>query len=163
VAAKSGGAIAKAERAPSLKIGEVSTRGGVGIETLRFYERQGLLGRPVRTESGYRLYDESVLDQLEFVKRAQALGFSLAEIARLTAESRAGQSHCAEMREIVRTRVRELDERLADLKRYRRELATALYEWDEIGDKPGHVCGLFEGSHVEAPAVGKGPVVRRRP
>jgi DNA-binding transcriptional MerR regulator len=51
-----------------LKIGEVAKRTGVGIETLRFYERQGLLGHPARTESGYRLYDESVVEQLEFIR-----------------------------------------------------------------------------------------------
>jgi DNA-binding transcriptional MerR regulator len=149
------------EGARRLKIGEVSKRSGVRVEALRFYERQGLLGRPVRTESGYRLYDESVLAQLEFVKRAQALGFSLAEIARLTAESRAGQSPCAEVREIVRVRLRELDERLAELERYRKELAAALDEWERTGDRPGHVCGLIEGSHVEGPRDA-GPKVARR-
>jgi DNA-binding transcriptional MerR regulator len=149
------------EAAPRrLKIGEVSKRSGVGIEALRFYERQGLLGRPVRTESGYRLYDESVLEQLEFVKRAQALGFSLAEIARITAESRAGHSPCAEVREIVRERLRELDERLAELKRYRKDLAAALDDWDQAGDRPGHVCGLIEGSRVEA--LASPPLARRK-
>jgi MerR family transcriptional regulator, copper efflux regulator len=142
---------------PRLKIGEVSRRSGVGIEALRFYERQGLLGQPVRTESGYRLYGESVLDQLEFIKRAQALGFTLAEIARIIAERRAGQSPCAEVRAIVRGRLRELDERLAELKRYRRELAAALEEWDRVGDTPGHVCGHIEGSHVEGLSIGRRP------
>jgi DNA-binding transcriptional MerR regulator len=145
-----------------LKIGEVAKRSGVGIETLRFYERQGLLGRPARTESGYRLYDEAVLEQLEFIRRAQTLGFSLAEIARITAESRAGQSPCGEVREIVRERLRELDERLAELARYRKELAATLAEWDETGDSPGHVCGLIEGSHVEAPAPANRRIARRR-
>jgi MerR family transcriptional regulator, copper efflux regulator len=55
----------------ALKIGEVSERSGVGIETLRFYERSGLLDSPARTASGYRLYDAAVLDRLEFIKRAQ--------------------------------------------------------------------------------------------
>lgn len=145
-----------------LKIGEVARRSGVGIETLRFYERQGLVGRPARTESGYRLYDASILEQLEFIRRAQTLGFSLAEIARITAESRAGHSPCAEVREIVRERLRELDERLAELKRSRRELAATLSEWDEQGDTPGHVCGLIEGSHLDAPATGRRRVARRR-
>jgi len=162
VTAKSEGAVAKPQQAPSLKIGEVSKRSGVGIEALRFYERQGLLGRPVRTESGYRLYDESILDHLEFVKRAQALGFSLAEIARITADSRAGQSPCAEVREIVRTRLRELDARLAELKRYRKELAAALDEWDRTGDKPDHVCGLIENSHVDGPPIAGHMVARRK-
>jgi DNA-binding transcriptional MerR regulator len=129
-----------------LKIGEVAKRTGVGIETLRFYERQGLLGRPARTESGYRLYDESVVEQ----------------IARITSESRAGHSPCAEVREIVRTRLAELDERLAELKRYRRELAATLAEWEEQGDTPGHVCGLIEGSHLEGPPVAGRTVARRK-
>jgi DNA-binding transcriptional MerR regulator len=145
-----------------LKIGEVSRRSGVGIETLRFYERQGLLGRPARTESGYRLYDESVLEQLEFIKRAQALGFSLAEIGQIVAERRSGNSPCAHVREIVRERLRELDARLAELERYRKELAATLREWEKAGDVPGHVCGLIESSHVAAPAEGRRSAVRRR-
>ena len=138
------------ERA-QLKIGEVSKRSGVGIEALRFYEKMGLLGRPARTASGYRLYGASVLDQLEFIKRAQMLGFSLDEIARIIAERGAGHSPCAAVREIVRRRLRELDEQLAQMKRYRNELAATLREWDQTGDVPGHVCGLIEGAHIEHP------------
>ncbi len=131
-----------------LKIGEVSRQSGIGIETLRFYERQGLLGSPGRTMSGYRMYDADVLDRLEFIKRAQALGFSLAEIARIISEKEAGQNPCSEVREVVRRRLNELDERLKQLQRYRRELAAALKEWDEAGDVEGHICGLIEGSKV---------------
>lgn len=132
-----------------LKIGEVSKRSGVGVEALRFYERQGLLGNPSRTESGYRLYGEDVLERLEFIKRAQVLGFSLAEIARVISEKHAGQSPCAEVREIVRRRLGELDQRLKEMRDYREELAAALSEWDEAGDKEGHVCGLIEGTTIE--------------
>jgi len=132
-----------------LKIGEVSRLSGVGIEALRFYERQGLLGNPPRTESGYRLYTEEALERLEFIKRAQVLGFSLAEIARVIAEKQAGQSPCAEVREIVRSRLQELDQRLKEMQRYRKDLAAALNEWDEAGDKEGHICGLIEDSKLE--------------
>jgi MerR family copper efflux transcriptional regulator len=142
-----------------LKIGEVSRRSGVGIEALRFYEKQGLLGNPSRTQSGYRLYGEDALERLEFIKRAQVLGFSLAEIARVIAEKRAGQSPCSEVREIVRRRLQELDVRLKEMQSYRKELAAALSEWDEAGDKEGHVCGLIEGTRLEhsmpAPKVPK--------
>ena len=137
--------------AGGLKIGEVAARSGVGVDALRFYERRGLLGRPARTGSGYRVYDASVLDQLEFIKRAQALGFSLDDIAAIVAEKAQGRSPCAAVREIVRARLEELDARLAELRRYRRELAATLEEWDESGDVEGHVCGLIEGSHVAAP------------
>jgi len=133
----------------ALKIGEVAKASGIGIETLRFYEKSGLLDRPSRTESGYRIYDSEVLARLDFIKRAQVLGFSLDEVKRIIAHKRAGQSPCAEVREIVRRRLSELDERMREMKRYRKELAFALKEWDQVGDVAGHICGLIEGSHIE--------------
>lgn len=132
-----------------LKIGEVAKATGIGIETLRFYEKSGLLDRPSRTESGYRIYDRGVIARLDFIKRAQLLGFSLDEIKRIIADKRAGQSPCAEVREIVRRKLGELDERMREMKRYRIELASALKEWDQAGDVAGHLCGLIEGSHIE--------------
>ena len=131
-----------------LKIGEVSKRSGIGIEALRFYEKSGLLDRPSRTFSGYRVYGEEVLERLAFIKQAQALGFSLEEIRRIVEDARKGQSPCEEVREIVRRRMEELDERLRELQRHRRELKATLEEWDKVGRAPGHVCGLIEGSHV---------------
>jgi DNA-binding transcriptional MerR regulator len=132
-----------------LKIGEVSKRSGVGVEALRFYEKSGLLDRPSRTFSGYRVYGEEVLERLAFIKQAQALGFSLDEIRRIVDDARGGESPCDEVREIVRRRMEELDERLRELHRYRRELKQTLAEWDEVGRAPGHICGLIEASHVE--------------
>lgn len=132
-----------------LKIGEVSRRSGVGIEALRFYEKGGLLDSPARTFSGYRVYGEEVLERLDFIKRAQALGFSLDEIRRIVDDARKGESPCDEVREIVRRRMAELDERLRDLHRYRKELSHTLEEWDKVGRAPGHICGLIEGSEVE--------------
>ncbi len=134
----------------SLKIGEVSKLSGIGIEALRFYERSGLLGRPARSTSGYRMYDAEVLERLDFIKRAQVLGFSLDEIKQIIADSRAGQSPCAEVRGIVRHRLKELDERMGEMKRYRKELAAALAEWDEQGERPGHICGLIEASDIKS-------------
>lgn len=137
------------KRPTLLRVGEVARRSGVGVEALRFYERSGLLDRPSRTENGYRLYGEEVLERLAFIKRAQALGFSLEEIGRVIAEKRAGQTPCAEVREIVRRRLQELDERMAQMRRYRREVAAALAEWDKIGESEGRVCGLIESAKIE--------------
>jgi len=131
-----------------LKIGEVSKRSGVGVEALRFYEKSGLLDKPSRTFSGYRVYGEEVLERLAFIKRAQALGFSLEEIRRVLDDARRGESPCDEVREIVRRRMAELDERLRELQRYRRELQSTLEEWDKVGRAPGRICGLIEGSEV---------------
>ena len=152
---------AEAKQGGWLKIGEVSERSGIGLEALRFYERSGLLDRPARTEAGYRLYNEEALERLEFIKRAQVLGFSLDEIARIIAEKRAGQSPCAEVREIVRRRLQEIDERMRQMQRYRRELAAALAGWDKTEEAEGHVCGLIEGTEIEAAKPDSGRLKRR--
>ena len=151
------GVVDDGERRGMLKIGDVSKQSGIGIEALRFYEKSGLLEKPSRTMSGYRVYDARVLERLAFIKQSQALGFSLDEIRRVIEDARKGQSPCAEVREIVRRRLAELDERMRELRRYRKELSDTLEEWDKKGQAPGHVCGLIEGSHV-----GDGPEARQK-
>jgi DNA-binding transcriptional MerR regulator len=131
-----------------LKIGEVAKQSGMGIEALRFYEKSGLLETPLRTESGYRMYDQAVLERLSFIKQAQALGFSLVEVKRIIDDARTGQSPCEEVRNIVRRRLEELDTRIRAMRRYRKELAATLAEWDRVGHAPGHICGLIEGAGV---------------
>jgi DNA-binding transcriptional MerR regulator len=148
-------------RSQPLKIGEVSKLTGIGIEALRFYERSALLGRPRRTTSGYRLYEPGVVDRLAFIKRAQVLGFTLDEIKQIIAEKQAGRSPCEEVREIVRHRLEELDARLEEMKRYRKELGEALTRWDEAGGIDGVICGLIEGTDV-TPASSGGRMVKRR-
>lgn len=130
----------------NLRIGEVARRSGASIEALRFYERRGLLGRPSRTDSNYRVYDESVLERLDFIRRAQAVGFTLDEIGEILAESAGGRSPCRHVRELARRKLEELDARLAELRRHRADLARTLAEWDERGEEAGHVCGLIEHS-----------------
>ncbi len=132
-----------------LKIGDVSKQSSIGIEALRFYEKSGLLDKPSRTFSGYRVYGPEVLERLAFIKQAQALGFSLVEIKRIIEDARTGQSPCDEVKEIVSRRLEELDERMREMRRYRKELAETLEEWNKVGRAPGHICGLIEGSHVE--------------
>ena len=140
-----------AETSRHLKIGEVAKLSGIGIEALRFYEKSGLLGRPGRTQSGYRVYDVGVLQRLDFIKRSQVLGFSLEEIKRIIADKEAGKSPCREVREIVRRRLSELDQRLKEMRRHRRELGAAFTQWEETGELDGHVCGLIEGANIAHP------------
>lgn len=136
--------------AAPLKIGEVAKLSRIGIEALRFYERSGLLGRPDRTQSGYRLYDREVLERLDFIKRAQVLGFSLDEIKQIISEKEAGESPCEAVRDIVRMRLHELDKHMREMRRYRNELAETLAEWDKSGPLKGHICGLIEGAKITA-------------
>ena len=69
--------------AASLSIGKVARRAGIGVETIRFYEREGLLAPPARKASGYRIYSEQVLSRIQFIRHAKDLGFSLREIKEL--------------------------------------------------------------------------------
>lgn len=123
----------------------------MSVEALRFYERRGLLGRPARTTSGYRAYDASVLERLAFIKRAQAIGFSLDEITEILLMREQGVAPCLEVREAARRKLAELDSRLRELRRYRNELARTLDDWDERGVDEGQFCGLIEHSQVHAP------------
>jgi DNA-binding transcriptional MerR regulator len=133
-----------------LKVGDVSKQTGLGIETLRFYEKAGILDRPARTDSGYRLYDPGVLERIAFIKQAQVLGFTLEEIRQLIDHKKAGENPCREVREIVRHRLDELDEKLRQMRKYRNELSKALKEWDALGERKGHVCGLIENTRIES-------------
>lgn len=157
--------LTNSERGESLKIGEVAKLSGIGIEALRFYERSELLGRPARTPSGYRIYGSEVLDRLAFIKRAQTLGFTLDEIKQIIAEKQSGQSPCVEVREIVRHRLQELDERMTQMRRHRKELGVALEAWDKAGMIEGEICGLIEGTDIEPAnlprSVGRRSNVRR--
>jgi DNA-binding transcriptional MerR regulator len=90
-----------------------------------------------------------VIQRLDFIKRAQVLGFSLDEIKRIIADKAAGRSPCIEVRNIVKHRLEELGERMKEMRRYRRELGTALAQWEETGELDGQVCGLIERTEIE--------------
>ena len=146
-----------------LKIGEVSRLSGVSIEALRFYENGGLLDKPARTHSGYRVYGEDVLDRLAFIKRAQALGLSLDEIKRIIDRADMGIDTSDEVRELVRRRVEELDGRLREMRQYRRELKATLEGWNKLGRVQGHVCGLIEMSTLEYTRPGRTEGLKKTP
>lgn len=132
-----------------LKIGEVARRAELGVETLRYYERCGLLGSPRRTESGYRQYSQAIFGRLDFIRKAQAMGFTLEEIGRIIQESESGQSPCADVRRIARRKLDELDKKLKELRQFRTELARTVEEWERKGSAAGNICGLIEGSHID--------------
>lgn len=146
----------------ALRIGEVAKASGVAVETLRFYERRGLLGRPRRTEANYRVYGPQVLERLAFIRRAQSVGFTLDEIGEILAESAEGRRPCGHVRAMARRKLEELDRRLAELRRYRAELARTLAEWDERGEEEGEVCGLIEHSDLTRPEPADGNWRRAR-
>jgi len=103
----------------SLTIGEVARQAGVGVETVRFYERQGLLEEPQRRASGYRQYEEEAVAVLRFIRRAKELGFTLREIKGLLALRLDATATRAEVRQQAKAKVADIEARIADLQRMR--------------------------------------------
>lgn len=107
----------------ALMIGQVASQSGVGVETIRFYERQGLLDPPSRRASGYRQYDEEVVTRIRFIRRAKELGFSLSEIDVLLKLRVDSDDACAETKLLVVERIEQIDEKIRDLQRVRGALS----------------------------------------
>ena len=106
----------------SLTIGKLSKATAVNVETIRYYERIGLLSAPSRTESGYRTFSERDAARLRFIKRGRELGFSLDEIRTLIElADQPGQS-CTDVDRLVRSHLVEVRQRIADLQRLEAEL-----------------------------------------
>jgi Hg(II)-responsive transcriptional regulator len=105
----------------SMKIGEVAKRARTGIETIRFYEREGLLVEPKRRPSGYRQYDETTVERLEYIRRAKELGFTLAEIRDLLELSFAGSS-CDHIRERAEAKITDIQTKIRSLQQMKRSL-----------------------------------------
>ncbi len=128
-----------------MRIGDLAARAGVNIQTLRFYERKGILRQPPRTTSGYRAYSESDLSSVLFVRRCQLIGFRLKEIRQLaelhseecgpqgrrSAQARRG------IQTIARERLRIIDEQIETLRGMRSQLVGLLNETD---GEPDPVC-----------------------
>jgi len=104
-----------------LSIGQVARRTGVGVETVRFYEREGLLEEPPRRASGYRQYSEQVVKHIGFIKRAKLLGFSLKEISELLLRVDA-QTSCDEVKRRTEAKLAEVERKLVELQRMRQAL-----------------------------------------
>src|ERR1700736_1982739 len=105
-----------------LSIGQVAQRAGVGVETVRFYEREGLLEEPPRRASGYRQYSEQVVTRLHFIKRAQQLGFSLKEITELLLLRVDAQTSCEEVKGRTEAKLAEVERKMVELQRMRQAL-----------------------------------------
>lgn len=106
----------------SMKIGEIAKRSGIGIETIRFYEREGLLLEPERRPSGYRQYDQSTVERLEYIRRAKELGFTLAEIRELLELSFAAHAGCDHIRQRAEAKVADIEDKIRSLQQMKRSL-----------------------------------------
>lgn len=117
----------------ALRIGEVAKQAGVNIQTLRYYERRGILPEPARSESGYRAYDHQAVQVVRFIKRAQDLGFTLHEIEDLLTLRQNERSSCGRVKTLASAKVDQIEEKLRALRKLKRALATLIETCETTG------------------------------
>ena len=129
-----------------LRSGELARLCGVSTDTLRHYERVGVLAKPPRTSAGYRRYPSAALERVRLVRRAMAVGFSLEELARVLRIRDNGGAPCRQVWQLAASKLEEVERRIEELATLRDQLKTLLREWDGrlARTPPGHRAGLLE-------------------
>jgi MerR family copper efflux transcriptional regulator len=122
--------------------GQVAREAGVNVETIRFYERKGLLEEPPRRESGYRQYSGIAVDRIRFIKRAQELGFSLQEIQELLDLRAEGPEACPDVKMRAETKIADIEDKLHTLQGMRRALRKLIEECEH--HTPADECPILE-------------------
>jgi len=110
--------------------GELAKLAGVSSDTLRHYERVGVLPRPPRTQSGYRRYPPSAVDRVRLIRRALAIGFSLDELRRVLQVRDRGGAPCRHVRDLAASKLTQLEQRIVELEALRDQLRGLLQDWD---------------------------------
>ncbi|MDR6851697.1 MULTISPECIES: helix-turn-helix domain-containing protein [unclassified Sphingomonas] len=124
-----------------MKIGELARATSTKVETIRFYEKIGLLPAPARTGANYRAYNQNQLARLSFVRRARDLGFTLDQIRGLLALSDDRDQSCSAVDTVARQHVSEIDRKITDLRALRRELQEML---DQCSQETVSTCRIIE-------------------
>ncbi|GAA4858444.1 heavy metal-responsive transcriptional regulator [Saccharopolyspora cebuensis] len=119
-----------------MRIGELAGTAGVNPKTVRYYESIGLLPPVQRTSAGYRVYHQADVDRLSFIKAAQRLGMRLDQIAEVLALREADQQPCGYVRSVLHQHVTEIDDRIAELQRLRRQLVGLDARADQLAADP---------------------------
>ncbi len=126
-----------------MRIGELSKSTGFQVETLRFYEKQGLIKPVGRTESGYREYDQESLKQLHFIQQAKSVGFSLSEISELlTLRVERDLHSCSEVKTIAEQKLKQIESKITELNK----MCEALHKITDAccgGSEPATSCTIL--------------------
>ncbi len=126
---------------PGFTIGQVAKRVGISTDTIRLYERQRLIDTPQRAENNYRLYTETTLAQLCFIKRAKAMGFTLKEISELLEIKHTASNTCEEVQHQAESKLAVIEQKLIELKRLKKALTALINTCHEKGR--GQDCPLL--------------------
>ena len=113
-----------------LRSGELAREAGVSTDTLRHYERKGVLAAPQRSANGYRVYPASALERVRLVRRALCVGFTLDELASILRERDSGRAPCRQVRKMAAAKLASIEERLSEMLSVRDELKALLGDWD---------------------------------
>ncbi len=136
------------------RIGDVAKAAGVGVETVRFYEREGLIQQPAKPQRGWRVYDKTQLRQLAYVRLARELGLSLGDVKRVQNVARGPRkAFCTEVRGTLAARLADIESRIAELERKRASLSDWL---GQCAARTGD-CPLYEQLNVLTPVQRKRP------
>ena len=148
--------VGKQEQQTPLRSGQLARLTNVSTDTLRHYERLGVLPRPMRTAAGYRQYPAEAVDRVRLVRGAMALGFSLEELSKVLRVRDRGGAPCKQVHALALRKLSELDSRIAQLTGFRVQLQSIVDQWgDRLRDTPdGQRAGLLE-SLIGSPS-GKG-------
>lgn len=131
----------------TMTISRVAKEAGIGIETVRFYEREGLLEQPARRASGYREYTEEAVRRIRFIKQSQALGFTLREIRELLALRLNPEATRSQIRQQAEAKLRDIEDKIESLKRMKRALTPLIKACDGKGSLEGcPILDAIEGS-----------------
>lgn len=138
----------------ALQIGQVAQKTGLSVDAIRFYEKSGLLPRPARTQGGYRLYVEREIADLEFIQKAQQLGFSLNEIRELFSIRRHPNEVCEPVRDLIAQKLAVVRAKIAELETMETDLAGALRQCrTALRQPPKHrdCCPVLEAIASSSP------------
>lgn len=130
------------EQMEGLTRGELAKNAGVNIETIRYYERLGLIPEPLRTKSGYRVFSPEMVRRIRFIKRSQDLGFTLSEINQLLTMTESGGNGCREVREFASHKIKEIELKIRDLQNIKNVLQDLSSKCSD--ERPIDDCPIIE-------------------
>lgn len=143
-----------------MRIGELAHASGVSSDTIRYYERIGLMPRAARTPSGYREYPAGARNRMRLIRNAVQLGFPLQEIAKVLRIRDAGGAPCRQVRDYARELVGQIDQRITELETEREAMLQMIEDWDAVlaGTRPDTPVRLLERDSL---AARRGPIEHR--
>jgi DNA-binding transcriptional MerR regulator len=147
-----------------LTVGQLATRAGVSADTIRYYEKLGVVPKASRTAAGYRQYPETVINRIALVRNAQRFGFSLDQIAAFLRVREGGGKPCLEVRAAAQRLLDAVDRQIDDLTAAREQMRETLHDWDaRLASTPAHLpARLLETLKTPKTPTGRAAVGRLR-